>query len=83
MSGGGYFHSGDNINAVVADIGSYASKIGFAGEDFPKAYFRSVRVFVMTTTGLFLGFVVVLGSIRILMLILILMLLLKDDDDDD
>jgi hypothetical protein len=44
MSGGGYFHSGDNINAVVADIGSYASKIGFAGEDFPKAYFRSVRV---------------------------------------
>lgn len=41
MSGGGYFHSGDNINAVVADIGSYATKIGFAGEDFPKAYFRS------------------------------------------
>jgi actin-related protein len=42
MSGGGYFHSGDNMNAVVADIGSYSTKIGFAGEDFPKAYFRSV-----------------------------------------
>lgn len=49
MSGGGYFHSGDNINAVVADIGSYATKIGFAGEDFPKAYFRSVRAHVLIT----------------------------------
>jgi hypothetical protein len=42
MSGGGYFYSGDNINAVVADIGAYATKIGFAGEDYPKGYFRSV-----------------------------------------
>jgi actin-related protein len=38
-----FYTSGDSVNAVVADIGSYASKIGFAGEDFPRAYFRSVR----------------------------------------
>lgn len=31
------------MNAVVADIGAYSTKIGFAGEDYPKAYFRSVR----------------------------------------
>mmetsp|Transcript_27721 Transcript_27721/g.40926 ORF Transcript_27721/g.40926 Transcript_27721/m.40926 type:complete len:496 (-) Transcript_27721:332-1819(-) len=41
MSGGGHFHAGDKTNAVVVDIGSYASKLGFAGEDFPKSYFRS------------------------------------------
>jgi actin-related protein len=38
------FSTGDSVSAVVADIGSYASKIGFAGEDYPRAYFRSVRV---------------------------------------
>lgn len=37
------FYSGDPVNAVVADVGSYATKIGFAGEDNPRAYFRSVR----------------------------------------
>eukprot|EP00339_Tiarina_fusa_P024662 CAMPEP_0117076402 /NCGR_PEP_ID=MMETSP0472-20121206/53845_1 /TAXON_ID=693140 ORGANISM="Tiarina fusus, Strain LIS" /NCGR_SAMPLE_ID=MMETSP0472 /ASSEMBLY_ACC=CAM_ASM_000603 /LENGTH=161 /DNA_ID=CAMNT_0004802261 /DNA_START=23 /DNA_END=505 /DNA_ORIENTATION=+ len=35
------FSTGDSVSAVVADIGSYASKIGFAGEDYPRAYFRS------------------------------------------
>lgn len=44
MSGGGHFNSGDNVNAVVVDIGSYASKLGFAGEDTPKSYFRSVSL---------------------------------------
>ena len=38
------FTSGDAVNAIVADIGSYATKIGFAGEDSPRSYFRSVRV---------------------------------------
>ena len=37
------FSSGDAVSAIVADVGSYASKIGFAGEDYPRAYFRSVR----------------------------------------
>ena len=37
------YSSGDSVNAIVADIGSYATKIGFAGEDYPRAYFRSVR----------------------------------------
>lgn len=32
----------DVVQAVVCDIGSYATKIGFAGDDFPKSYFRSV-----------------------------------------
>eukprot|EP00980_Cylindrotheca_fusiformis_P026381 scaffold16013_cov69-Cylindrotheca_fusiformis.AAC.1 len=35
------FASGDSVDAIVADIGSYATKIGQAGEDFPRAYFRS------------------------------------------
>lgn len=38
-----FYTSGDTVNAIVADIGSYASKIGFAGDDYPRAYFRSVR----------------------------------------
>jgi hypothetical protein len=37
------FTSGDSVDAIVADIGSYATKIGQAGEDYPRAYFRSVR----------------------------------------
>ena len=28
---------------MVGDVGSYSCKMGFAGEDFPKAYFTSVR----------------------------------------
>lgn len=38
----GFYHIGDLVNAVVADFGSYSSKLGYAGEDFPKSYFRSV-----------------------------------------
>ncbi len=36
------FYSGDNIGAVVADIGSHACRIGFAGEDTPRAYLPTV-----------------------------------------
>lgn len=36
------FTNSDSVNAIVADIGSYATKIGHAGEDYPRAYFRSV-----------------------------------------
>eukprot|EP00934_Nitzschia_sp_Nitz4_P008300 Nitzschia sp. Nitz4//scaffold1_size375055//16469//18154//NITZ4_000207-RA/size375055-augustus-gene-0.658-mRNA-1//1//CDS//3329540838//8290//frame0 len=35
------YSTGDNINAVVADIGAWSTKIGFAGEDYPRSYFRS------------------------------------------
>lgn len=35
------FSSGDTLNAIVGDIGQYATKIGFAGEDYPRSYFRS------------------------------------------
>ena len=33
----------DEVNAVVLDIGSYAVKAGYAGEDTPKYVFPSVR----------------------------------------
>jgi Actin len=29
--------------AIVADIGSYASRIGYAGDDLPRAYFPTVH----------------------------------------
>lgn len=38
------FYSGDYVGAVVADIGQYATKIGWAGDDYPRSYFRSVSV---------------------------------------
>ena len=37
-----FYTSGDSVNAIVADFGSYASKVGYAGEDYPRSYFRSV-----------------------------------------
>lgn len=37
------YYSGNNVGAIVADVGSYATKIGWAGDDYPKSYFRSVR----------------------------------------
>ena len=37
------FSTGDAVGAVVADIGHYATKIGWAGDDTPRSYFRSVR----------------------------------------
>jgi len=36
-----FYTSGESVNAIVADLGSYASKIGYAGEDYPRSYFRS------------------------------------------
>ncbi|KAL3923790.1 MAG: hypothetical protein SGILL_001442 [Bacillariaceae sp.] len=36
-----FYTSGDSFNAVVADVGSYATKIGYAGQDYPQSYFRS------------------------------------------
>ncbi|KAL3932943.1 MAG: hypothetical protein SGBAC_010616 [Bacillariaceae sp.] len=36
-----FFTTDDSVDAIVADIGSYATKIGQAGEDHPRAYFRS------------------------------------------
>ena len=35
---------GTDIGAVVADIGSSVTRIGFAGEDSPRAYFPTVKV---------------------------------------
>lgn len=45
-----FYTAGDHVNAIVADIGSFASKIGFAGDDTPRAYFRSVSLWRVPMT---------------------------------
>eukprot|EP00953_Heterococcus_sp_UTEX-ZZ885_P012991 7430-Heterococcus_DN1.PRE.1 len=35
------YHSGQDIGALVGDLGSTTTKIGLAGEDFPRCYFSS------------------------------------------
>ena len=37
------YSSADSVHAIVADIGAWSTKIGYAGEDYPRSYFRSVR----------------------------------------
>ncbi len=47
------FSGGDSFPAVVGEVGSYATKMGFAGEDYPRAYFRSTTaVFRQRSTKL-------------------------------
>ena len=41
------FAGGDDIGAVVAEIGHYSTKIGWAGDDAPRSYFPSVRLCVV------------------------------------
>ena len=49
------FYSGNALNAIVGDIGQHTTKIGFAGEDYPRSYFRSnvavIREDEATTDG--------------------------------
>ena len=35
------YSGGDEFPCVVGEVGSYATKMGFAGEDYPRSYFRS------------------------------------------
>jgi hypothetical protein len=44
------FAGGDDIGAVVAEIGHYSTKIGWAGDDAPRSYFPSVRILVFSRT---------------------------------
>lgn len=37
---------GMEMNAVVAEIGGYAARLGFAGEDYPRSYFPSCAGFI-------------------------------------
>lgn len=37
------FYGGDHVGAVVVDIGAASTKMGWAGDDCPRSYFRSVR----------------------------------------
>ena len=34
---------GDDVGAIVADIGSFATRIGYSGDDVPKAYLPTVN----------------------------------------
>lgn len=36
------FQGKEDIGAIVADIGSTSARIGFAGDDVPRAYIPSV-----------------------------------------
>jgi actin-like protein 6A len=33
------FTGGDDVGAIVSDIGSFATRIGYAGDDLPRAYY--------------------------------------------
>ncbi len=35
------YHSGDEFPCIVGEVGSYCTKMGFAGESYPRSYFRS------------------------------------------
>lgn len=41
------YTGGDDVGAIVADIGSYSTRIGFAGEDTPRAYIPTVCMCVV------------------------------------
>ena len=41
------YNSGDELGAIVCDIGNYAARLGYAGEDFPKAYMPSVSTLIL------------------------------------
>ncbi|KAJ1441063.1 actin family [Ochromonadaceae sp. CCMP2298] len=32
------YHGGDDVGAIVADIGSYSTRVGYAGDDTPRTY---------------------------------------------
>ena len=35
---------GDDVGAIVADFGSFSSRVGFAGEDCPRGYLPTVSL---------------------------------------
>ena len=37
--------NGQDLNAIVTDIGTYSTRIGYAGEDYPRSYINSVSLF--------------------------------------
>lgn len=45
------YSGGDEFPCAVAEIGSYATKIGYAGEDAPRSYFRSTTAIQRDNTG--------------------------------
>jgi actin-related protein len=51
------FHSGDDIGAIIADIGTSFCRIGFAGDDTPHAYLPSVRSRLCGSSFVILSFI--------------------------
>jgi Actin and related proteins len=45
------FSSGDGFPCIVAEVGSYATKMGFAGEDYPRSFFRSTTAILREETN--------------------------------
>jgi len=45
------YSGGDDFPCVVADVGSYATKMGFAGESYPRSYFRTTTAIHRNTTS--------------------------------
>jgi actin-related protein len=50
------YHSGqDDLNAIVADKGSFSTRIGHAGEDAPKAYIVRLITFTFDLINMLLA----------------------------
>ncbi len=41
------FNSGDSVGAIVSDIGSFSTRVGFAGEDLPRAHIPTVSIYAI------------------------------------
>jgi len=47
-------YGGDEVGAIVLDLGSNTTKGGYAGEDSPKTLFPSVEISNLFSTNFFL-----------------------------
>lgn len=50
-------YGGDEVSAIVMDVGTHSVKAGYAGQDTPSAVFSSVSV-VLCVVSFFFSFVV-------------------------
>ena len=51
-------YGGDEVSAIVMDVGTHSVKAGYAGQDTPSAVFSSVSVVVLLYCFFFFSFVV-------------------------
>jgi len=45
------YSGGDDFPCVVGEVGSHATKFGFAGEDYPRSYFRSTTAILRDSSS--------------------------------